>query len=184
MKTRNVTVYCAASNNVKPEYLDSAEEFGRLLAQNGCGIIYGGGRAGLMGRLADGALKAGGHVTGIIPEFMVNLELENKDATILHRVADMHERQKKMAVDADCIVALPGGSGTMTELFEAISWKRLGLIIPPIIIVNLFGFYNPLIDLLDKMVNEKFMAAGESQIWHITESATEASELICRLLPE
>ena len=140
MNRKRVTVYCASSSSVNEKYLESAEDLGKSLARNGIEIIYGGGKVGLMGRLADGVLSEGGKVIGVIPNFMQDIELGHNGISELRVVGDMHIRQAMMLKETDCIVALPGGSGTMHEVLEAISWKRLGLIITPVIIVNLNNY--------------------------------------------
>lgn len=175
---RFVTVYCASSNEVDNKYLDAAEEIGKALALRAYSVIYGGGKVGLMGRIASGMLINGGKVNGVIPEFMTGLELQNTNVTELHIVKDMHERQRKMMMDSDAIIALPGGSGTMMELFEAISWKRLGLIVSPIIIFNQDGYYDALIELLDTMVEEKFMKGDYALLWEIAYSVDEVIEIL------
>ena len=134
MINNRVCVFCASSSDVDPFYLDEAERLGKELAESGREIIYGGGNIGLMGRLADGSLKNGGYVIGVIPTFLDSLELGHTGCQELIQVEDMHTREKRMITDSDCIVTLPGGCGTFEELLQAVTWKRLGLIISPIII--------------------------------------------------
>ena len=135
-------VYCGSSRETEEDFLLQAFQFGKILAEEGIEIVYGGGKAGMMGSLAEGALSAGGRVTGVIPFFLENLELGNRDIAELLEVSSMHERQRVMMERSDCIVALPGGIGTFAELTEAIAWKKLGLIISPIIIVNYKQFFS------------------------------------------
>ncbi|MFC2131928.1 TIGR00730 family Rossman fold protein, partial [Bacteroidota bacterium] len=137
MNYKKVTVFCAASKNCDKVYLDEAEKLGKMLAQTGREIIYGGGKIGLMGSLADGALLEGGKITGIIPEFLNDLELGHDGITELREVKSLHERESQMLLKTDCIIALPGGIGTFSELLQAITWKRLCQINSKIIIVNI-----------------------------------------------
>jgi len=145
---RSVCVYCASSQACDAEYHEVARTLGGLLARAGSTVVYGGGRAGSMGALADGALAAGGHIVGVIPRFMVDLEWGHDDLTELHVVEDMRTRKHEMLTRASAVVALPGGTGTLEELFEAITLKRLGLFLGPIVIVNTRGYYDPLLDQL------------------------------------
>lgn len=173
-----VLVYCASSSNVDRIYLDSSAEFGRMLAQEGYHIIYGGGKAGLMGVLADSATESGGKVTGIIPAFMIDIELGNNNIHELIVVKDMHERQRMMMDISDLAVALPGGSGTFTEFMEIISWKRLGLVIHPVILVNINNYFDPMIEMLNKAIKEKFMAPEYNLLWDVVPSVDQAIETI------
>lgn len=169
---RRVAVYCGSSGKCDPAFLDGAEETGRLLAEAGAEVVYGGGSNGLMGRLADGALAAGGAVTGVIPRFMVDVEWAHDGLTDLRVVDDMHTRKRTILDLADAVVALPGGCGTLEELLEAITWKRLGLFTGPIVIVNQGGFYGPCIDMLQTCVRERFMNPGHVAIWRVAPDPT------------
>ena len=131
-----------------------------------------------MGRLAKGAMENNAKVLGVIPEFMINLELGNEDITELRIVKDMHERQAIMMKESDFIVTLPGGSGSMLEFFEAISWKRLGLIISPIVLVNLAGYYDHLLEMLDKSISEKFMTKEYGNLWKTAFSIEETVDIL------
>lgn len=173
-----VVVYCASSSNVQNIYLDSAYELGKRFAEEGISVIYGGGKAGLMGKLADGALSAGGRVHGIIPEFMIPLELGNNDVTELEVVHSMHQRQYRMIEESDMAVVLPGGSGTMLEFLEIISWKRLGLAISPVILLNLNGYYDDLLKMMEKSINEEFMAPEYRSLWIVTNSVEETVSIV------
>ncbi len=154
-------------------FLKSAETLGSILAKNGKTVVYGGGGSGLMGRLADGVLKSGGSIVGIIPNFMQELEWAHTKLTELRLVSTMHERKLMMMQESDGIVALPGGSGTFEELLEAITWKRLGLITSPIVIANLNNYYAPMIEMLEKSVEEKFMRPEHLQMWSVVNSIEE-----------
>lgn len=146
---------------------------GRALAHEGLTIYYGGGAVGLMGCLADSALAEGGKVIGVLPNFMKEVEWGHKGLTALHLVNDMHERKNRMIQEADAFIALPGGCGTLEELLEVITWKRLGLHTKPIIIVNLNGYYDPLIAMLERCINERFMRTEHGAMWTIVHSARE-----------
>jgi hypothetical protein len=162
---KNVTVYCASSRQADARYRDVARRLGAHLASNGVGIVYGGGAVGSMGALADGALAHGGPVVGVLPEFMKSLEWGHPGVSDMRVVETMHARKHQMLELADAAVALPGGCGTLEELLEAITWKRLGLYAGPIAVVNQDGFYDPLLTLLDRCVDERFMDERHRSMW-------------------
>jgi len=155
-----ICVYTGSRHGSRPEYEDAAEAFGRLLAREGIGLVYGGGRLGLMGVVANAALEAGGEVIGIIPQKLVDLEAAHTGITQLHVVHSMHERKAMMADLADGFVALPGGIGTLEELFEVWAWLHLGYHAKPCGLLNVCGFYDPLIAFLDTIVVEGFLRTG------------------------
>jgi uncharacterized protein (TIGR00730 family) len=167
MKIRKVCVYCASSRRVDSVYYESAKQLGEIFAMESITVIYGGGSVGLMGALADGCLSKGGKVIGVIPQFMYELEWGHKNITELRIVENMHQRKQMMIEESDAIVALPGGSGTLEELLEAITWKRLGLHFNPIILLNTRGFFNPLIQLLENCINEGFMDVKHKEMWQV-----------------
>ena len=162
---RNVCVYCASSQQAHPEFYTTAADLGEQLARAGIRITYGGGAVGLMGALADAALRRGGEVVGVLPSFMDELGWGHAGLTELHVVADMHTRKRRMIEDSDAVIAMPGGCGTLEELSEAITWKRLGLYHRPILLLNTRDFYRGLLDLLQHMVNEKFMQPEHLAMW-------------------
>jgi hypothetical protein len=164
---RSVCVYCASSRACDEAYHDVARTLGRLLANAGCTVIYGGGRSGSMGALADAALAAGGRIVGVIPRFMVDLEWGHDDLTELHVVEDMRTRKHEMLTRATAVVALAGGTGTLEELFEAITLKRLGLFLGPIVIVNTRGYYDALLAQLANAVAERFIDARHEDMWTV-----------------
>ena len=170
---KRICVYCASSEQVAEQYLDAAHELGRILARAGVTVVYGGGRLGLMGRLAEGSLGAEGKIIGVIPRFMQQLEWGHGGLTELHLVEDMRERKHRMLLDSDAVIALPGGCGTLEELLEAITLKRLGLYFNPIIIVNVAGFFDPLIAMLERCVCEGFMGPEHSRMWQLVASPGE-----------
>ena len=168
-----VCVYCASSRSCDPEYHRGARILGALLAGQSWSVVYGGGAYGSMGALADGAIAAGGKVTGVIPNFMKELEWAHGGLSELRVVEDMRTRKHLMLSDSDAVVALPGGSVTLEELFEAITLKRLGIYLNPIIIVNMKGFYDPLLALLERCVRERFMDVQHATMWTVVGSVEE-----------
>jgi uncharacterized protein (TIGR00730 family) len=164
---KTVCVYCASSTQIDESYFKAAKELGQLLAQNNIRLVYGGGNIGLMGVLADSVLSEGGKVTGVIPQFMIEMDWHHKHLTELITVASMHERKEKMAFLADAVIALPGGCGTMEELLEIITWKQLGLFLSPIVVLNTNNYYDELIKMLDKAVNQNFMREIHSRMWSV-----------------
>ena len=177
-KITSVCVYSASSTKIDPAYFEAARELGTLLGKRHIEVINGAGNMGLMAAVADAALAAGGEVTGIIPRFMVEQGWHHTKLTRLIEVENMHERKRRMAGMSDAIIALPGGCGTLEELLEVITWKQLGLYLNPIVILNTKGYFNPLLDMLDKAVEENFMRAQHQSIWHVADTPAEAVEQI------
>jgi uncharacterized protein (TIGR00730 family) len=143
---KRVAVYCGSATPADPIYIEAARTVGRSLAERGIGVVYGGGKLGLMGAVADSALEAGGEVIGVIPTALVNAEVAHRGLTELHVVDTMHERKARFTELADGFVNLPGGTGTMDELWEALSWAQLGYHADPIGLLNIAGYYDKLID--------------------------------------
>jgi hypothetical protein len=158
-----VLVFCGSSPGARPEYAQEADALGRLLAERGLGLVYGGARVGLMGAVADGALAAGGEVIGVIPRNLVEHEIAHTGLTDLREVATMHERKALMAELSDAVIALPGGTGTLDELFELFTWSQLGLHRMPIGLLDVAGYWQPLLALLDHMVAERLLRAEHRQ---------------------
>lgn len=154
---KSIVVFCGSSAGNASVYLNAATETGLKLAQKGIHVVYGGARIGLMGAVADAAMQAGGTVTGVIPLFLQTKEVAHAGLTELITVDNMHERKLKMHELCDGIIALPGGWGTMEELFEVLTWAQLGLHAKPIGVLNINGYYDPLIALCDKMVTDGFL---------------------------
>mgnify|MGYP000834949545 FL=1 len=175
---KRVAVYAASSSQVSSEYIDAAAELGRTLAAEGIEIVYGAGKVGLMGALADAALDAGGKVTGVIPQFMVDNGWCREKLTNLIVTPDMHTRKEKIVSLADATIALPGGVGTFEELMEIITWKQLGLYADPIVILNTRGYFNPLKEMLERAVEEKFMREIHRNLWSIADTPRQAADLI------
>ncbi|KGS01261.1 TIGR00730 family Rossman fold protein [Burkholderia pseudomallei] len=153
----NVCVYCGSANGAKPVYADAARAFGRALANAGLTLVYGGGRVGLMGVIADEVIASGGRAIGVITELLYDKEVGHTGLTELHVVPDMHHRKKMMAELADAFVAMPGGAGTLEEFFEVYTWAQLGYHRKPVALYNVDAFYQPLITLLEHTVDEGFM---------------------------
>ena len=174
----SVCVYCASSNACDPKYRDVARRLGGLLASAGCALVYGGGRAGSMGALADGALAHGGRVVGIIPRFMRELEWGHEELTELHVVEDMRTRKHEMLARASAVVALAGGCGTFEELMEAVTLKRLGLYLGPIVIVNTDGYYDPMLEQFARAIEGRFMDARHGAMWQVV---AEPEEVVAAL---
>lgn len=175
---KRVAVYAASSSQVSSEYIDAAAELGRTLAAEGIEIVYGAGKVGLMGALADAALDAGGKVTGVIPQFMVDNGWCREKLTNLIVTPDMHTRKEKIVSLADATIALPGGVGTLEELMEIITWKQLGLYADPIVILNTRGYFNPLKEMLERAMEEKFMREIHRNLWSIADTPRQAADLI------
>ncbi|NIH85431.1 TIGR00730 family Rossman fold protein [Amycolatopsis granulosa] len=154
---KRICVFCGSSGGGDPVYADAATGLGKLLAERGIGLVYGGASVGLMGAVAGGALAAGGEVIGVIPEHLKRVEIAHDHLSELVVTADMHERKAKMAEYADAFLALPGGAGTLEELAEVWTWAQLGLHGKPIGLVDVAGYYRPFRDFIDHMVAEKFL---------------------------
>lgn len=175
---KNVCVYSASSTKIAPVYFAAAEELGRLLASRSINLINGAGSIGLMGATSNAALKAGGTVTGVIPRFMVEQGWHHTGLTKLIETETMHERKQLMANLSDGVIALPGGCGTLEELLEIITWKQLGLYLNPIVILNIEGFFDPLLEMLQRAIDENFMRTEHRTIWQVATSAEEAIDLL------
>jgi len=176
---RSICVYCAAGPGNNPAFVEAAQRFGRILAENGVRLVYGGGSVGLMGALAESVLDHGGLVTGVIPDFLVNREhmLLRVQERIITR--DMHERKREMFERADAFVALPGGIGTLEELVEQMTWAQLGRHKKPILILNIEGFWDPLCTLLERMEKLDFIRAGLPVSYYV---AQRVEEILPRLV--
>lgn len=172
-KIRQVCIYCASSALTPEKYLLAADQLATALVKNNIRVVYGGGSTGLMGRIADRVLALGGEIIGIMPNFMKEVEWAHKQVKQFYFVADMHERKKRFLEGTDALIALPGGSGTLEELLEAITWKRLGLFPHPIIIFNQDGYYDPLLKQLEVCEVEKFMSAQHKAMWTVVDQVDQ-----------
>jgi len=175
---RAVCVYCASSRIAHPDYRSAARRLGEVLAEQGVAVVYGGGAVGSMGALADGALARGGRVIGILPRFMAELEWGHKGLSDLELVEDLRTRKHRMLTLSQAAIALPGGSGTLEELLEAITLKRLGLYLNPIVLVNTRGFFTPLLELLTRAVDEHFMDPRHHLMWQVVATPEEVPQAL------
>ena len=178
MEIKSVCVYCASSSKIDNAYFEAAERLGQLLATNNITCVCGAGIKGLMGSLTESVLQNGGKVKGIIPHFMHKEGWCHPDITDLILTDTMHERKNLMAQNADAVIAMPGGCGTMEELLEIITWRQLDLYRNPIIILNTKGYYDPLIQMLKNAIDETFMREEHGQIWQVANTPEEALQLL------
>lgn len=163
-KLKSVCVFCGSSMGLKPTYQLAAQAMGKVLAQQGIELVYGGGNVGLMGEIADAVLAAGGKVTGVMPEALVAKEIAHTGLTKLHIVGSMHERKALMSDLSDAFVALPGGYGTLDEFCEMLTWTQLGLQQKPCGLLNVDGYYDNLIAMFDRAVSEQFLRKENRQL--------------------
>ncbi|WP_368563653.1 TIGR00730 family Rossman fold protein [Pseudoxanthomonas sp. UTMC 1351] len=164
---KSICVYCGSNAGNKPAYAERAMALGDRIAKEGLQLVYGGGNVGLMGIVADAVLQAGGEVVGVIPEQLVGWEVAHRGLTRLDVVANMHERKMRMFDLADGFVALPGGFGTLDEMFEMLTWRQLGIGNKPCAFLDVEGFYTPLIGMIDRMVEERFLHPDQrNDLWH------------------
>lgn len=161
---KRIAVYCGSATPEDPRYIELARDVGAGLAQRGIGVVYGGGRLGLMGAVAKAALDAGGEVIGVIPEALANSEVSNNDCTELFTVSGMHERKQRFTDLSDGFITIPGGVGTMDELWEAMSWSQLGYHTKPVGLLNAFGFYDHLIAFNRHMAEVGFVRPAHQNI--------------------
>ncbi|GAF05385.1 LOG family protein [Saccharicrinis fermentans] len=164
---KKVCVFCASSSKIDRVYMDAAVELGKVLVKEGLGIKYGGGGLGLMGAVADSVLACGGEVTGVIPRFMVEVEWEHKGVKDMVHVDTMAQRKELLVKEVEAVITLPGGTGTMEELFEVLSSKKLGLFNKPVVLLNTKGFFDPLIQMIRKMIDQNFMREEHGTLWTV-----------------
>jgi uncharacterized protein (TIGR00730 family) len=174
----SICVYCGSSADVAQSYKDAAVELGRYAGEQGVEVVYGGGRVGLMGLVADAALAAGGRVTGIIPRHILDMEVAHQTLTELIVVDDMHQRKRMMFDRSEAFIVLPGGLGTLDEGFEILTWKQLGLHDRPIIVANIDGYWDPLLALVRNGVDAGFIRPGHA---HLFEEVSGIDALLERL---
>jgi len=175
---KNIAVYCGSATPADPIYIETAQLVGRTLAERGIGLVYGGGKLGLMGAVANATLEAGGRVTGVIPEALVGSEVAHHGCTELHVVPGMHERKRMFTDLSDGFLTIPGGVGTMDELWEAISWAQLGYHQKPVGLLNVAGFYDKLIDFNAHMIATGFIRAQHKDILI---ADTDLNQLLTRM---
>lgn len=175
---KSICVYCGSNAGQNPVYAEAARAVGTHLGENGHTLVYGGGRVGLMGLVADAAIEAGGHVVGIIPDFLHEREVAHSGVQDLKIVSSMHERKQLMADASDAFVALPGGIGTMEEFFEAVTWRQLDYHAKPIALLNVDGFYDGIEQFFDTMISTGFLRPKHSELFF---SEIDPNRLLDRL---
>lgn len=175
---KNVCVYCASSTKISPKYFEAATRLGELIGKKKLTLLNGGGKFGLMAATADAVLANGGEAVGIIPQFMIDHGWDYDKMSRMITVNNMHERKQMMADDSDAVIALPGGCGTWDELMEIITWKQLGLYVKPIVILNIDGYYDSLLAMFEKAIEENFMGVLHANLWNVAQTPEEAMELI------
>lgn len=166
-----ICVYSGSSDRIAASYLDAAADLGREIARKGYGIVFGAGKTGMMGAMADAALGAGGEVIGIIPTIFDSPTLMHQDLTALEIVENMHVRKARMAELADAFIAMPGGLGTFDELFEILTWAQIGLHKKPVGLLNVFGYFDPLLHLIDEAEVKGFMYAEHRELFCTAEDS-------------
>jgi len=174
----NIAVYCASSTKIHEDFFAAARALGHGLGSRGIGIVNGAGNMGLMAASADACLAAGGEVTGVIPSFMIEQGWHHQGLTHLIETRDMHDRKETIARLSDGCIALPGGCGTLEELMEVITWKQLGLYLKPIVILNTRNYYAPLLEQLQRGIDEHFMGPRHADIWQVATTPEEAINLV------
>ena len=176
LPVNNVAVYCASADGIDPVYRTAAAQLGRELARRGVGVIYGGASVGLMSAVADAVLAEGGRVIGVIPEVLVTMEVAHDALTELHITETMHTRKALMAERADAFIVLPGGFGTLEELFEVLAWQTLKIHAKPVLLLNTNGFYNKMLAFLDHCVTEGMLRAKARAVVLVADTVQEALE--------
>ena len=172
---KSVCVFCGASNNIPKKFLDVGAAFGQLLAKRGITLVYGGGDCGVMGAVANSTMKHGGHVTGVFPVSLRNIENEHQSLTEIIIVDTMHERKMGMFERSDAFIVFPGGFGTMDEMFEILTWKQLLLHDKPVVIFNYQGYWDPLIALMKNIIETGFAKAEVATYYHVV---TEVEQIL------
>ena len=171
--TKTVCIYCSSSNSIDDVYFKAAEEIAKILVKKEIIVVFGGGSTGLMGKIADTVIEREGEIIGIMPNFMKAIEWDHKGVYNFHFVEDMHARKKKFIDFSDALITLPGGTGTLEELMEAITLKKLGIHNLPIIILNTNGYFDPLLEMLDRTVDQSFMRTEDKKLWEVISEPDE-----------
>lgn len=182
--TIRICVFCGSARGSRPDYTDAAVQTGRLIAQRGLGLVYGGGNVGLMGAVADAALAEGGEVIGVIPEDMLEKELAHPNASSMHVVKDMLQRKERMAGLSDAFITLPGGTGTLDELFEMLTWSQLGYQTKPCGLLNTARYYDPLLAVFDNAVTEGFLKPKYRDLLRVADTPEALMEDLSTFLPQ
>lgn len=180
---RSICVFCGSASGARPAYAEAARRLGRELAARGIGVVYGGGKGGLMGQLAGAALQAGGRVTGVIPRHLVAKEIAHDGLSELRVVADIHERKRVMGELAEAFLALPGGFGTLEESFEVLSWADIGLHGKPFGFVDVEGYFRPLLEFLDRACAEGFLRRESRELIVTRPTPEQTLEAVLRRAP-
>lgn len=180
---KRIAVYCGSATPADPVYIEAARMVGHGLAKRGIGVVYGGGRLGLMGAVADSALEAGGEVIGVIPTALVNAEVAHNDLTALEVVGTMHERKARFTELADGFINLPGGTGTMDELWEALSWAQLGYHSDPIGLLNIAGYYDKLVEFWEHMGQVGFVRPQHQKLLLVDDTLDGLLDLMANAGP-
>lgn len=178
-KVSSICLYCASSNQIPDRYFQAARELGRLMGERGMIVVNGAGNMGLMQASADACMQAGGKSIGIIPTFMIHEDWHHRGMTQLIETADMHQRQQKMAELSDAGIILAGGFGTLAEFSELVTWKQLGLYLKPIVLLNTDGYFDPLLEFLNRGMQENFLRAEHMATFSVASTPQEALELAC-----
>ena len=178
MSVQSICIYCGSSNDVADSYKETARNVSTTIAEHGMSLVYGGGHVGLMGIVADSALKAGAKVIGIIPEHIRAQEVQHTGLTELHVVPDMHTRKRMMVEHADAFVILPGGLGTLDEAFEILTWKKLKLHNKPIILFNQSGYWDPLLALIDRTIKEGFASPADRALFKVVTEIPQMMDIL------
>ena len=177
---RRVAVFCGSNTGPSPVYAEAARNLGRLFLERDIGLVYGGGNVGLMGILADTLLDGGGEVLGVIPKSLEDREVAHHGITELTVVQTMHERKQRMYDLADAVIAMPGGIGTLDELFESWTWNQLGYLNEPCGLLNISGYFQPLIDMLDRMVTEGFLRREQRDMLQVSDQPEQLLDLLAK----
>ncbi|HEX7046212.1 MAG TPA: TIGR00730 family Rossman fold protein [Gammaproteobacteria bacterium] len=180
---QNLCVFCGSSRGEDSRYANAAREMGRLMVERGYGLVYGGGRVGLMGEIASAVLEAGGEAVGVIPEALLKREVGHGALTRLEVVDSMHERKARMAELADGFIAMPGGFGTFEEWFEIITWAQLGIHDKPCVLLNVAGYFDPLLALIERAVNEKFIRTEHRKLFAVAEAPAKVLDCVAAFEP-
>lgn len=182
-EVKHICVFCGSSSQTDPRFAEEARQLGRWMGERSKDLVYGAGNVGLMGILADAVMQHGSQVKGVIPQFMVDAGWHHEGIQELIITRDMHERKRLMCDNSDAIIAFPGGIGTGEELLEALTWKQLGLITKPIIILNINGHFNPLLQWLDQLIEGKFMRDIHRNMWVVVHQVSELDDAFQQCLP-
>ncbi len=177
---RRIAVFCGSNSGRSPVYAEATRHLGRLFLERDIGLVYGGGNVGLMGILADTLLDGGGEVLGVIPKSLEEREVAHHGITELSVVQTMHERKQKMYDLADAVIAMPGGIGTLDELFESWTWNQLGYLNEPCGLLNIAGYFQPLVDMLDRMVTEGFLRREQRDMLQVSDRPEELLDLLAK----